>query len=230
MAVLAGVRVQAGREQPVGPAGQLFEGRVERPEKGQERVPADGRDRFAEGPVVAEQGDLEPVRPEGHDDPGVEPGQVIGVPHEGVTGQGPGRLGDRGGDQRVDAAGPGLGHGRFEGPEGDLAVLRGDAAGGGRSEGPGDGREIDPGSGRTVGRPGARPPTARPSRISSASMTRAGDEEDVGGRRQHGRPGQRLDGDLGADAARVAGGHPDPGDGHFPPEGSPSPSGDSAAL
>ena len=166
--------------------------------------------------MVAEQGDLEPVRPEGHDDPRVEPGQVIGVSHEGVTRQGPGRLGDRRGDQGVDPAGAGLGHGRFEGPEGDLAVLRGDAAGGGRSEGPGDGREIDPGPDRTVGRPGLRPQPHPEADFFGFDDAGRG-EEDVGRRRERGRSGQRLDDDLGTDAARVAGGHPDPGDGHFSP-------------
>jgi hypothetical protein len=50
---LAGVGVQSGRKQAVGPTGDPAEGPVERAEEGQLGVPAHGRYGFAEGPVMA---------------------------------------------------------------------------------------------------------------------------------------------------------------------------------
>jgi len=77
---------------------------------------------------MTEQGDLETLRPKGHESVRIELGEVVGMPPERVAGQGPGRLGHGSRDHRLEPAAAGLGDGRFERTERGLSVGRGDAA------------------------------------------------------------------------------------------------------
>ena len=58
---------------------------------------------------MAEKGDLEVLRPEGHDGSGIELAQVVGMPLPGDSGQRPGTLGDRRRDDGIELSLPGLG-------------------------------------------------------------------------------------------------------------------------
>ncbi len=221
--------VQSGDKQAERPSGGLPERPVEGRQIIVERGPADQGDGLAERPVMAEEGHLEALRPEGHDDARVEPGQVLRVAAERMSGQGPGRLRDRRRDQGLEPAGPGFGHGRFEGPERGLPVGGRNPAGDRRSVRPGDGGEEDARLRVVIRPPGSEREPETEARFLGFDDAGIG-ENDKRGRGQRLRPGERLDDDLGADAAGIAGGHPDRGDGHSPAGAAPSGSGASPTL
>ncbi|OGD12596.1 MAG: hypothetical protein A2Y86_09625 [Candidatus Aminicenantes bacterium RBG_13_62_12] len=99
---LSGVGIQPGHEKMEAPRRPAKEGPIERQEKGFENLCLDPGQRFPKGHMMAEQGDLERLGPEGHDRLGAGPGEVLGVSAPGEAGQAPGLLGNRGRDHGLE--------------------------------------------------------------------------------------------------------------------------------